>query len=143
MDLDDEELKATRMMNGADRNSRVRVNNDIEVNEYVRTKNGVIDKVDALYGMIENTVHLENQKWFDTKKIVNHSKQLIDLIENKDILKVRIDKTIMFFGIDESTSNIKYKEIMESIENGECELLEILTHQQFEANCYKVGEEDE
>ena len=39
----------------------------IEVNEYVRTKNGVIDKVDALYGMIENTVHLENQKWFDTK----------------------------------------------------------------------------
>lgn len=54
----------------------------IEVNEYVRTKNGVIDKVDALYGMIENTVHLENQKWFDTKKIVNHSKQLIDLIEN-------------------------------------------------------------
>ena len=115
----------------------------IEVNEYVRTKNGVIDKVDALYGMIENTVHLENQKWFDTKNIVNHSKQLIDLIENKDILKVRIDKTIMFFGIDESTSDIKYKEIMESIENGECELLEILTHQQFESNCYKAGEEDE
>ena len=115
----------------------------IEVNEYVRTKNGVIDKVDALYGMIENTVHLENQKWFDTKKIVNHSKQLIDLIENKDILKVRIDKTIMFFGIDERTSDTKYKEIIKSIENGECELLEILTHQQFEANCYKVGEEDE
>lgn len=115
----------------------------IEVNEYVRTKNGVIDKVDALYGMIENTVHLENQKWFDTKKIVNHSKQLIDLIENKDILKVRIDKTIMFFGIDESTSDTKYKEIIKSIENGECELLEILTHQQFEANCYKVGGEDE
>ena len=38
MDLDDEELKATRMMNGADRNSRARVNNDIEVNEYVKTK---------------------------------------------------------------------------------------------------------
>ena len=32
---------------------------------------------------------------------------------------------------------------MESIENGECELLEILTHQQFEVNCYKVGGEDE
>lgn len=116
----------------------------IEVNEYVRTKDGVIDKVDALYEMIENTVHLENQKWFDTKNIVKHRKQLIDLIENKDILKVTIDKTIMFFGIDESTSDTKYKEIIKSIENGECELLEILTHQQFEANCYKVGgEEDE
>lgn len=45
----------------------------IEVNEYVRTKNGVIDKVDALYGMIENTVHLENQKWFDIKNITKHT----------------------------------------------------------------------
>ena len=59
---------------------------EIEVNEYVRTKNGVIDKVDALYGMIENTVHLENQKWFDIKNIVKHSKQLIDLIEVGDIV---------------------------------------------------------
>lgn len=115
----------------------------IEVNEYVRTKNGVIDKVDALYGMIENTVHLENQKWFGTKNIVKHSKQLIDLIENKDVLKVRIDKTIMVFGIDEDTSDIKYKELIEDIENGEYGLLEILTHEQFEANCYKVGGEDD
>lgn len=113
----------------------------IEVDEYVRTKNGVIDKVDALYGMIENTVHLENLKWFDIKNIVKHSKQLIDLIENKDVLKVRIDKEIMLFGIDEDTSDIKYKELIENIENGEYELLEILTHEQFEANCYKVGGE--
>ena len=63
----------------------------IEVNEYVRTKNGVIDKVDALYGMIENTVHLENQKWFDIKNIVKHNKQLIDLIEVKDVIKYRIN----------------------------------------------------
>ena len=49
----------------------------------------------------------------------------------------------MFFGIDEDTSDIKYKELIENIENGEYELLEILTHEQFEANCYKVGGEDE
>lgn len=140
MDLDDEELKATRMMNGADRNSRVRVNNDIEVNEYVRTKDGVIRKV---IKVLSNRVFLDNLGYAVLiKDIVKHSKQLIDLIENKDILKVRIDKTIMFFGIDESTSDTKYKEIIKSIENGECELLEILTHQQFEANCYKVGGEE-
>ena len=46
----------------------------IEVNEYVRTKNGLIGKVDSLYGMIENTIHLENQKWIDTKSIVKYSK---------------------------------------------------------------------
>lgn len=34
---------------------------EIEVGEYVRTKNGVIDRADALYGMIENTVHLEKK----------------------------------------------------------------------------------
>ena len=57
---------------------------EIEVGEFVRSKNGYIDKVDALYGMIENTVHLEKQKWFDIKNIVKHSKQLIDLIEEGD-----------------------------------------------------------
>lgn len=112
---------------------------DIEVNEYVRTDKGYIFKID------EEKKNLQIANFLDVEygKIVKHSKQLIDLIENKDILKVRIDKTIMFFGIDEGTSDIKYKEIIKSIENGECELLEILTHQQFESNCYKVGEEDE
>ena len=107
----------------------------IEVNEYVRTDKGYIFKVD------EEKKNLQIANFLDVEygKMIKHSKQLIDLIENKDILKVRIDKTIMFFGIDESTSDTKYKEIIKSIENGECELLEILTHQQFEANCYKVG----
>lgn len=140
MDLDDEELKVTRMMNGADRNSRVRVNNDIEVNEYVRTKKGAVGKLIEI-DKKATAYYLDCLKCVSLKNIVKHSKQLIDLIENKDILKVRIDKTIMFFGIDESTSDTKYKEIIKSIENGECELLEILTHQQFEANCYKVGGE--
>ena len=146
MDLDDEELKSTRMMNGADRNSRVRVKKDIEVNDYVRTNSGLIFKVNEITYDEEYKDYLYKESFLlvDWKEnIVKHSKQLIDLIENKDILKVRIDKTIMFFGIDESTSDTKYKEIIKSIENGECELLEILTHQQFEANCYKVGGEDE
>lgn len=115
----------------------------IGLGEYVRTKNGVIDKVDALYGTIENTVHLENQKWFDIKNIVKNSKQLIDLIENKDILKIKTNGEILFLGVDENTLDIKYKEIIEDIKNGDYQLLEILTHEQFEQNSYKVGGEDE
>ena len=122
----------------------------IEVNEYVRTNKGNIGKVVEIRlgfnkdtQLYQNVYMLDNGLWTILEYIVKHSKQLIDLIENKDILKVRIDKTIMFFGIDESTSDTKYKEIIKSIENGECELLEILTHQQFEDNCYKVGGEDE
>ena len=123
----------------------------IEVGEYVRTKDGEIHKVieikenryitnfdDYFYYGYDN-----NMGGFKSD-IVKHSKQIIDLIENKDVLKVRIDKTIMVFGMDEDTSDIKYKELIENIENGEYELLEILTHEQFEANCYKVeGGEDE
>lgn len=127
----------------------------IDVGEYGRTNKGKI----FIFAWLENLdgkrytdkVLLGNEKIFENKfyyfddgeEIVKHSKNLIDLIENKDVLKVRIDKTIMFFGIDEYTSDIKYKELIENIENGEYELLEILTHEQFEANCYKVGGEDE
>lgn len=122
----------------------------IEVNEYVRINmdNRNCIGIGRVSRIVNETIYVNmNNKYnlpvsFQIDKIVKHSKQLIDLIENKDILKVRIDKTIMFFGIDEGTSDIKYKEIIKSIENGECELLEILTHQQFEANCYKVGGEE-
>lgn len=40
-DLDDEENKATRIANGASKESRDK-NMDIEVGEYVRTKDGII-----------------------------------------------------------------------------------------------------
>lgn len=123
---------------------------EIEVNEYVRTKNGYIIRVDENtnifnLGCKEQYVDMETTRYgfICEEEIVNHSKQLIDLIENKDVLKVRIDKTIMVFGMDEDTSDIKYKELIENIENGEYELLEILTHEQFGQNSYKVGGEDE
>ena len=118
----------------------------IEVGEYYRTKNGLIRKIKTIKSgkrqFTRTTVTLINGR-HRLEDIVKHSKQLIDLIENKDVLKVRIDKTIMVFGMDEDTSDIKYKELIENIENGEYELLEILTHEQFEANCYKVGGEDD
>lgn len=123
---------------------------EIEVGEYVRINNDfrlIALGIGKVIGINEDSIHVkmnfELPFSFKKENIANHSKHLIDLIENKDVLKVRIDKTIMFFGIDEDTSDIKYKELIENIENGEYELLEILTHEQFEANCYKVGGEDE
>ena len=114
----------------------------IEVNEYVRTKNGVIDKIDALYGMIENTVHLENQKWFDIKNIVNHSKQLIDLVEVGDYvnghLVVEISKNaynqkIVITEVDGKDGAIRHHYLERSIKN-------VVTHEQFESIEYKVEE---
>lgn len=114
---------------------------EIEVNEYVRTKDGIIDKV--INSNFYMSIYVECEKGLHLiENIVKHSKQLIELIENKDVLKVRIDKTIMVFGMDEDTSDIKYKELIENIENREYELLEILTHEQFEQSSFKLGGEE-
>lgn len=113
---------------------------EIEVGEYVRTNLGII------YEYTEdekNDLQMRDFRLCNDGEIVKYSKQLIDLIENKDILKVKVGEDILFIGIDENTSDIKYKEIIEDIKNGECQLLEILTHEQYEQNSYKVGGEDE
>lgn len=123
MDLDDEEYKATRRLNGLD--------DKIEAGEYVRTKDGIIDKVDALYGMIENTVHLENQKWFDIKNIVKQSKQLI---EEGDYVNGHLVDEVRITSFGNSIFINDYK-----TELHENDIKTILTKEQFKANCYKVG----
>lgn len=124
------------------------MNDKIKVGEYVRTKNGVIDKVDILYRMIENTVHLENQKWFDTKNIVKHSKQLIDLIEDKDILEIELSEEFVEKKDKKKLiqiGDIYTKETLQKdIDNGIItRILTILSYNQYMANCYKVGGKDE
>ena len=107
----------------------------IEVNEYVRTKNGVIDKVDALYGMIENTVHLENQKWFDIKNIVKHSKIISEVVNIGDYVNGKLIHKI------DKGSNYCY------LYYGNCktfvdyQIKTILTKESYMDNCYKVGGE--
>lgn len=116
---------------------------EIEVGEYVRTKNGVIDKVDALYGMIENTVHLENQKWFDIKNIVKHSKQLINVLEEGDMIITREDNIYKLDSVIKGElycDYYKYHDTLIRINIDEVSM--ILTKEQMEANCYKVGGED-
>lgn len=46
MDLDDEELKATRILNGADRNSSTRFKNEIKVSESYRQRGRELEEED-------------------------------------------------------------------------------------------------
>lgn len=118
----------------------------IEVNEYVRTKDGIIDKAIIEYnGKCNNSNCSEKHisckyNYYNEKDIVNHSKQLIDLIEVGDIVEIRT-------GL--------YSSFMEFIDNEECLLIlkeqvkkfwtieEILTKESYMANCYKVGGEEQ
>lgn len=122
---------------------------EIKENEFVRTDNGIfkVTKIDGLY------IYLDKQ-YFDNQyqtmrdvtfkeRIVKHSFNIKELIEDKDIIKVKTkENAILMIGFDEKTIDIKYKEIIEEIENGEYELLEILTHEQYNRNCYTVKEEE-
>ena len=148
MDLDDEELKVTRMMNGADRNSRIRIKKDIETGEYVRTKNGKIGVFDRYSSRKENSLYKSPFNCFIKIKnrktslqccedfIVKHSKQLIDLIEVGDYVNGKYVKEIK--GYENGKSILALIGIIE-----EQDIQTILTKESYMANCYKVGGEDE
>lgn len=119
----------------------------IEVGEYVRTKEGEIHKIIKI---IEDDGDwdyycCENNAGYFAMDIANHSKQPIDLIEVKDLvcfknkLQNSLENEEMIIHIFD---NDTLEEVKQAIEKGEIELLEILTHEQFEANCYKVGGEE-
>jgi len=122
---------------------------EIEVGEYVRTKDGIIDKVIIEYdGKCNNPNCSEKHisckyNYYNEKDIVKHSKQLIDLIEIGDILELReyVDyfKKSEKIGISDMDmlSNIK-----QAIRDKKIEVLSILTKKQYMANCYKVGGEE-
>jgi len=129
----------------------------IEVNEYVRTKNGEIGIFDRYSSRKENSLYKSPFNCFIKIKnrktplqccedyIVKHSKQLIDLIGCGDLVNrhLIIDKyeDVDEYGNDfwcliiedDSLLNRSIRE--ENIQT-------ILTKEQFEANCYKVGGEE-
>jgi hypothetical protein len=150
-DLDEEELKTTRKMNKADRN-------EIEVGEYVRTKDGRIAQIKSIdyeagiyrfdriiyindFRMKEDVLY-SNEMF--KKVIVRHSKQLIDLIEVGDFVNgykvISVDYDVMNDTTEcielDLNSNYQYNFI--SIR----QIKTILTKEQFETNCYEIKEEE-
>lgn len=114
----------------------------IEVNDYVRTKNGYIIKVDENtnifnLGYKEQYVDMETTRYGFTceEEIVNHSKQLIDLIEVGDALEIRTGLYSSFKYFVENEDNLLLLE--------DWYIKTILTKESYMANCYKVGGEDE
>ena len=126
----------------------------IEVGEYVRTEYGIskviekLDKyvteeqicVDCVGGMYSQVI--------SKQKVAKHSKQLIDLIEVKDIIEIELSeefaekkdkKKLIQIG------DVYTKETLQrDIDNGIItKILTILSYNQYMANCYKVGGEDE
>lgn len=126
----------------------------IEVNEYVRTKDGHIAKYieklakdeDASDGMLFDGYIYEKCKHirysFLKEIIVKHSKQLIDLIEVGDyvngmeVLDIHKPRDLwepIEIRVDSRYTNFILAEDIKTI----------LTKESYMANCYRVGGEDE
>lgn len=112
----------------------------IEVGECVRTKAGIIGKL-----VMETLTYPEPSEWAlatngNSQEVIvectdypiKHSKNIIDLIEEGDY----VNGELITDKWDTRVSSIRSNFSEEDIKT-------ILTHQQYMANCYKVGGEDE
>lgn len=115
---------------------------EIEVNEYVRTKDGIIDEVIIEYKGKCNNPNCDRKhvtckcNYYNEEVIVKHSKNLIDLIEVGDCVNGKYVQNI------KSDRNGKYILVLIGIIE-EQDIKTILTKEQYLANCYKVGGNNE
>lgn len=132
--------------------------NKIEVGMYVRTKDGIIDKV-----IIDYNGHCANpnckykhiscaKNYYDEDDIKKASFNIIDLIEVGDILllfdkeygkeykaEVVVDNENFTVVVNYEQNDLLILEY-ELITNEHIELLKILTKEQFESMSYRIGE---
>lgn len=133
----------------------------IKVNEYVRinidNRNcigiGRVTKIvnETIYVKVNNKYNLPVS--FQIDKAVKHSKQLIDLIEVGDIVNKEL--VISIIDITNDKEEIISRKLITQYRSAQFTGLDIkhyiyvndiktiLTKEQFEANCYKVGGEEE
>lgn len=123
----------------------------IKVGEYVRTKSGFIGKVIGRHGgyglHYELDVDKEIQENFmngivHEDNIVKHRKNIIDLIEVGDIVEYQVNslsklKIGRVKSYRDARSNKEYLGV-EGFDITKIYIKSILTHEQYNANCYKV-----
>ena len=120
--------------------------NKIEVGEYIRTKDGRIDKVDR-YSIGCCVYHCKNGMCIDEcnhivthlEEIVTHSKQLIDLIEIGDIVEIRTGLYSSFKYFVENEDDLL---LLEEKVKQFWKIKTILTKESYMTNCYQVGGEN-
>lgn len=112
---------------------------DIEVGDYVRSRNGSIGKVTK----IEDDKYLYENKELITfiGNVVKHSKNIIDLIEVGDFVNGREVKHIAMFEGFPNYPKLIFVDEKRLIPDDTCEndeIKTILTKEQYSQNCYAV-----
>ena len=125
----------------------------LEVGMYCRTEDGYIFKYskenNINFNEINNTYYIliDNGECDDCDVIKKFDYNIIDLIEKHDILKHDILHILEVKEIDKENEKIYFYNLswglnIEDLQKAfELNTIKILTHEQFENNCYKIGDE--
>lgn len=108
---------------------------EVGVGEYVRTKNRKIRKVKDTVAQyyITDRLNITDNNQFVKEDIVKHSKNIIDLIEVGDIVN-----NGYIYEIGNTEDGHKWVHNLNGLLLFEEDIETILTHKQYNANCYKV-----
>lgn len=116
-------------------------------NHYIRKITSVNTKYpDKRFAGVYIDEEANNVTGVSLKNIIKASHNIIDLIEEYDIIKHDILKTLEVKEIDKENGticfyNVSWKFNIEDFQKGfELGTIKILTHEQFENNCYKIGD---
>ena len=131
----------------------------IEAGEYVKTKKGLIGKVNKIelagkgvrYGgefITDTIIQFNDGKVYERrvreKDIVKHSKNILDLIEEKDIIEYKVnslsaEKVGRVRKYKDARSNKEYLGV-EGFDIIKIYVERILTYEQYDKNCYRLGD---
>lgn len=124
----------------------------MKINDYVRTKDGVIAKITDIiedYSIdcdrdvfdLDELAMMEIPWDFKDEYIVNSSPNIIDLIKKKDIVvdyKNNLYRVVKVWnGYVFTDKKNKYGQVITLVDY---QIKQILTHEEFETSSYKVGE---
>lgn len=119
---------------------------EIKENEFVRTDNGIfkVTKIDGLY------IYLDKQ-YFDNQyqtmrdvtfkeRIVNHSFNIIDLIELGDFVNgIKVNDISNIQGLNKTIQKCLLVNIGDGYDIINEEIKTVLTKEQYERDCYKIN----
>ena len=112
----------------------------LEVREYVRLRNGIINKIDFIRN---EYIYLSNGLICNKFNIEKHSKKIIDLIKKGDYVNNML--VINIVSISNSDFHEKFVLVnrdencpLQPLKIYEENIQDILTKEQYEQNCYKV-----
>lgn len=120
----------------------------VEVGEYIRFEDGkIVLATQQLKVFIDEHMSRNEKDLVEFLGRIKHSKQLIDLIEIKDLICFKnalssntLENEEMIIHI---FNNETLQEVKQAVEDEEIKIISILTKEQYMENCFEVGGENE